>query len=236
MEKKSKRNTTKKVAARIKEAPESAKEAVSLEIPVYDMAGKQVGTFAMNKEVFTGKVNKKVLYQAILMYNANRRAGTASTKTRGEVSGGGKKPFKQKGTGRARAGSIRSPLWPGGGIVFGPHPRDFHYDIPKKIKRLAFIESLNAKLAAKRLMGIDSVELTQPKTKLFQAILNALKLTGKNLFVMDEINDVIKKASRNIPNLSVKNYRDVNTVDVLTSDTMVISRAALEKLPERLKV
>jgi len=240
MEKKSIRKkragVIKKARAKVKAAPaEAGKGPTDLAIPIFDMKGKQVETFTLDKNIFNGKVNKKVLYHALLMYNANKRAGTASTKTRGDVSGGGKKPFRQKGTGRARAGSIRSPLWPGGGIVFGPHPRDFHYDIPKKVKRLAFISSLNAKLSEQKLLGITSVELKEPKTKLFQAMMDALKLTGRSLFVVDVVNEPIKRASRNIQNLAVRNYKDFNTLDVLTSDTVVMSRAALEKLPERLK-
>jgi large subunit ribosomal protein L4 len=241
MEKKSVRKArtapVKKALARISKAPASkdVKTVLDLAVPVFDMNGKEVEKFQLDKELFTGKVNKKVLYQAILMYNANQRAGTASTKTRGDVSGGGKKPFRQKGTGRARAGSTRSPLWPGGGIVFGPHPRDFHYDLPRKIKRLALLSCLNAKLAESKMLGISAVDLKEPKTKRFQAILDALKLNGRSLFVLDGINENIKRASRNIPNVFVKTYKDFGTMDVLRCDTVVLSKTALQKLPERFK-
>lgn len=204
-------------------------------IPVFNLKGKEVEKFELNKELFTGEVNKDVLYQFVRMYNANQRRGTASTKTRGEVSGGGKKPWRQKGTGRARAGSSRSPLWRGGGKVFGPHPRDFHYDIPKKIKKLALLSSLNSKISDEKLIGIESVILSQPKTKEFQAIIDALKLEGRSLFVLDSVDENIKRASRNIQGVILKNYKDFNPVDVLKSNTVIMSKAALEKIPERFK-
>jgi large subunit ribosomal protein L4 len=202
-------------------------------IPLYDAKGKEVGKFDLSKDLFTGEVNTAILYQVMNMYNANQRRGTASTKTRANVSGGGKKPFRQKGTGRARAGSTRSPLWRGGGKVFGPHPRDFHYMLPKKILRLALLSSLNSKLSESKMIGIDSMDINEPKTKKFADIMGALKLKGKSLFVLENIDANIKKASRNIQHVEVKNYKDFNTMDVLRSDTVVLSKSALEKLPER---
>jgi large subunit ribosomal protein L4 len=205
-------------------------------VPIFNSKGKEVGKFELDKELFTGEVNKGALYQFVRMYNANQRRGTASTKTRGDVSGGGKKPFRQKGTGRARAGSTRSPLWRGGGKVFGPHPRDFHYDIPKKIKKVALLASLNSKVVDEKLIGIDTIELAEPKTKQFQAIVNALKLEGRSLFVLDAIDEKVKRASRNIADVTLKNYKDFNPVDVIHCNTLVMSKVALEKIPERLKV
>ncbi len=217
-----------------KKEKKTAEKKISA-VPIYNCKGKEVGSFELDKELFTGEVNKGAIYQFVLMYNANQRRGTASTKTRSDVSGGGKKPWRQKGTGRARAGSNRSPLWRGGGKVFGPHPRDFHYDIPKKIKKLAFLSSLNSKVLDEKLIGIESVDMAEPKTKQFQAILDALKLKGKSLFVLEAIDDKVKRASRNIQKVSLKNYKDFNTMDVLSCDTLVMSKAALEKIPERLK-
>ena len=211
----------------------TSKEEQEFSVPIYNSSGKEVGKFSFDKKIFNGKVNEAVLYQAVLMYNANKRQGNASTKTRGDVSGGGKKPWRQKGTGRARAGSTRSPLWRGGGTVFGPHTRDFHYDIPKKIKRLAFLSSLNSKLNEKRVLGIDAISLKEPKTKLFKAVIKALKLEGKNLFVMDTVDENIMRASRNLKEAFVKNYKDFSTMDVLNCDNLVIFKTALEKLPER---
>jgi len=204
-------------------------------LSIYDSNGKIVGKFELDKELFTGVVNKGVIYQFLMMYNANQRQGTASTKTRADVSGGGKKPFKQKGTGRARAGSTRSPLWRHGGIVFGPHPRDYHYDIPKKVKKLALISSLNSKIAEDKWIGIESIDLPEIKTKHFQAIVDALKLNGKSLFVLEAQDEKVKRAARNIKNIFIKNYRDFNTKDVMACETVIMSKAALEKLPERLK-
>ena len=204
-------------------------------ISIFNSRGKEVEKYALDKNIFTGEVNKKVLYQALLMYNANSRNGTASTKTRSDVSGGGKKPWRQKGTGRARAGSIRSPLWRGGGIIFGPHPRNFHYDLPKKIKTRAFTSSLNSKYIEDRMIGIDSLDIDEPKTKKFKAILDALKLKGKSLFVLDNIDEKVKISSKNLDEVVLKNYKDFNTLDVLKCDNIVFLKAALEKLSERLK-
>ena len=169
------------------------------------------------------------------MYNAAKRQGNASTKTRGDVSGGGKKPFRQKGTGRARAGSTRSPLWRHGGSIFGPHPRFYRYDIPKKLKRLAFLSSLNSKINENKMIGIAEVKVAEPKTKAFMAIVGALKLNGKSLFVVEGIDANVERASRNLAEVDVKNYKDFNTMDVLGCDNLVVSRAALAKLPERFK-
>jgi large subunit ribosomal protein L4 len=204
-------------------------------IPVFNAEGQEVEKFSFNKKVFTGVVNKGVLYQAVRMYNANRRQGNASTKTRGDVSGGGKKPWRQKGTGRARAGSTRSPLWRHGGVVFGPHPRDYHYSVPKKVKRLALLSSINSKLNESRVIGMDAVKVNEPKTKMFRAILDALKLKGSSLFVVETVDMNTIRASRNLGGVSIKNFKDINTMDILNSDNVVMSRAALEKLPERFK-
>ncbi|MBI4974764.1 MAG: 50S ribosomal protein L4 [Candidatus Omnitrophica bacterium] len=211
------------------------KKPKAASIPIFNAKGKEVERYELNKDLFTGEVDKKVLYQVTLMYNANQRRGTASTKTRSDVSGGGKKPWRQKGTGRARAGSTRSPLWRGGGKVFGPHPRDFHYDLPKKIKRLALLSSLNSKLIEERLLGIDAIAIDEPKTKKFKSIMDALKLKGNSLFILDEIDGKIRRASRNLQETLVRNYKDFNTMDVLAHDNVVMTKAALEKLPERFK-
>jgi len=237
METKKKRRSQKPGIKKSKTETKKAKDPSPKEfsIPIYNAAGKEVGKFVFNKKLFTGRVNEKVLYQAVLMYNANQRQGNASTKTRGDVSGGGKKPWRQKGTGRARAGSIRSPLWRGGGVVFGPHPRDFHYEIPKHVKRLAFLSSINSKLNENKVIGIDAVNIKEPKTKNFKSILEALKLKGKSLFVLDNVDENIKRSSGNLEEVLVKNYKDFNTMDVLNCENVVMSKASLERLPERFK-
>ncbi|MFA6142407.1 MAG: 50S ribosomal protein L4 [Candidatus Omnitrophota bacterium] len=228
----------KKIETRVKKASTVKAKAdgdKGFSVSIYNSKGKEVEKFDLSKEIFTGEVNKAVLYQAILMYNANQRQGNASTKTRGDVSGGGKKPFRQKGTGRARAGSTRSPLWRHGGTVFGPHTRDYSYSLPRKIRRLAFLSSLNSKLNEEKVMGLDTIELAVPKTKNFKAIMSALKLVGSTLFVTDVIDHNVLRASRNLREVSVKNYKDINTIDVLKHDNLVMSKTALEKLSERFK-
>jgi len=219
-------------ASKIKSAEAKDKE---FSIPIYNCSGKEIDSFKLDQKLFTGKVNKGLLYQAIIMYNANLRQGNASTKTRGDVSGGGKKPWRQKGTGRARAGSTRSPLWRHGGSIFGPHPRDYHYEIPRAMRRQAFLSILNSKLNENKIIGIDAVVMDEPKTKKFKAILKALKLKGKSLFVLDKIDEKVRRSSNNLEEVSVKNYKDFNTMDVLKCDTLVISKGSLEKLPERVK-
>ena len=210
-------------------------EALSTTLPVYNSKGKEVETVELSKGIFSGIINKAVVYQAVRSYNANQRQGTASTKTISEVSGGGKKPWAQKGTGRARAGSTRSPLWRGGGVIFGPHPRDYHYDIPKKMKTLALMSGLNSKWMENSLIVIDALTVDEPKTKVFKKIMDALKLKGKTLFIVDMIDDKVARASRNLSEVRLKNYKDFCTVDLLSNDKVVMSKAALKKLPERLK-
>lgn len=222
------KKATKKTAVK-----KAAKAEFSSSIPVFDQKGKEVEKFQLDKELFDGKVNKAVLYQAVVMYNACARQGNHSTKTRGDVSGGGKKPFRQKGTGRARAGSTRSPLWRHGGSVFGPHTREYRYDIPKKLKRLALLSSINSKLAESRMIGISEIVLKEAKTKNFRLVTDALKLAGKSLFVMDAVDENVMRASRNMQEVSIMNIKDFNTMDVMRCDNLVISRSALEKLPGR---
>jgi large subunit ribosomal protein L4 len=232
MDKKEAKKTVKAPGAATKTKPPVATGA---NVPVFDLKGKEVERFQLDKELFTGKVNKGALYQAVLMYNAAKRQGNASTKTRGDVSGGGKKPFKQKGTGQARAGSTRSPLWRHGGSIFGPHPRLYRYDIPKKLKRLAFLSSINSKLNENKLIGLSDVKVAEPKTKAFNAILEALKLSGKSLFVVERMDVNVQRASRNLGKVQVLNYKDFNTMDVLGCDNLVVSKVALQKLHERFR-
>jgi large subunit ribosomal protein L4 len=235
--KKKRAKTGKKTArSREKAAPKKAVAEKPSEstIPLYDSRGREIGRFELKKELFDGAVNRDILYQVMTMYCANQRQGTASTKTRSDVSGGGRKPWRQKGTGRARAGSSRSPLWRGGGVVFGPHPRDFHYDLPRKVKARGLLSGLNSKLNDGRFFGIDAIEIDEPKTKRFRAVLEALMLKGKSLFILaDDMNEKILRASRNLQEVAIKNIGNFNTADVLRCDNLVMSRAALEKLPER---
>jgi large subunit ribosomal protein L4 len=204
-------------------------------LTVHDSKGKEKGSLELPDDIFGAKVNKAVIHQAVVMYQANQRQGNASTKTRGEVSGGGKKPWRQKGTGRARAGSTRSPLWHKGGVVFGPHPRDFGYEVPQKIRVAALRESLNAKFQANQLLCVEDIELSAAKTKEFAQILKAFKLKGRILAILDGSKDDVTRASRNIEFLKLSRASDVNAYDILKNKTVFATKNAIENLLKRIK-
>jgi len=203
-------------------------------IPLFDSKGKNVESIDLNKEVFNGKSNKSLLYQAVLMYRANMRRGTASTKTRGDVSGAGKKPWRQKGTGRARVGSIRNPIWRGGGIIFGPHPRDFRYSLPKKLKKAAFISSVNAKLKTGEIAALEDLSINEPKTKKIWTLLKGLKMDNKKvLLLVAKIDNNLKLSTRNIKKLTLKKIEEATAMDVLSSDNVVMTREAAHLLDKK---
>ena len=205
-------------------------------LPVLDMGGKVLEEMELDSHVFDGEVRKKTLYQAIVGYRANKRMGLAATKTRGEVSGGGKKPWKQKGTGRARHGSIRSPLWRHGGVVFGPHPRDFSYTMPQSIRSEALRSSLNAKIKSGDLLLVEKVHVMHPKTKEFVGFLDSLKISGGTvLCVIDAISENIKRSTKNIPGLKIMDSGSLNAFEVLNSKKILMSRDSLKNLTKRLK-
>ncbi len=206
-----------------------------LKLSVINKDGKEVDTIDLPKEIFGVRVNTDILHQAMVMHQASLRQGNASTKERGAVSGGGKKPWRQKGTGRARAGSSRSPLWAGGGVVFGPHPRDFGYTIPKKIKRAALRESLNAKFQNKNLICLEEFKDKLGKTKDFAQILTTLKLQGKILALLDGCDDSVMLVSRNIPRFEMLRCDDVNAYDVLRNKNLLLTKTSLNKILERVK-
>jgi large subunit ribosomal protein L4 len=190
----------------------------------------------LDPHVFDGHVNKVVLYQAITAYRANLRRGLASTKTRGEVSGGGKKPWKQKGTGRARVGSIRSPLWRHGGVVWGPHPRDFSQALPKAIKNEALRSSLNAKIAAEQVTLVEKFHVLNPKTKEFAKTLAAFKLGDVSILcVIDAVTENIKRSTGNIPNLEIVDPASLNALEVVNVKKILMSRDSLKIITKRLK-
>lgn len=210
-------------------------EKINSRLSVYDLEGKVVDNILLDKELFDGKVNKVLLYEAKKMYETNGRRGTASTKTRGDVSGGGIKPWRQKGTGRARVGSTRNPLWRHGGSVFGPHPREFGYSIPKKAARKALLSGLNARLLEQMIKAVVKIQLSEPKAKISRGILNNLKVDGKTLVVVDMISDNVKLSFRNLQGVRLMEGRNLNARDVLLHDHIVIEKEAFEKLIERLK-
>ena len=216
------------------------KEIINSEAPVvdvYSLSGKKVDKFKLDPDIFSAKVNKPLLHEIIQMYMANKRQGNASTKTKGLVRGGGKKPWRQKGTGRARSGSIRSPLWRHGGTIFGPLPRDFGYDMPKKTKRIALISSLSAKLKDNEIMVLEKdPELKEPKTSEIAKLLVSLKAYGDRvLFLYQGINENTIKSCRNIENVTVKRSVDFNTYDVLSNSKILFSKETHDAIVKRLK-
>ncbi len=211
-------------------------------LPIYNSEGKEVDTMKLNTAVFDGSQNLDCLHQAILGFKANQRKGLASTKTRGEVSGGGKKPWKQKGTGRARVGSNRSPLWRHGGVVFGPHPRDFSYEIPQKIKAQALKTSLNVKLNENNFMILDEFKIGEPKTKQAVGVFSNLKLfsakdkkSKKVLFLTHKLDAQLKRTLKNISFLTVDLASDCHAYEVMNNKKILITKAGLAMLTERLK-
>ena len=202
---------------------------------VFNIKGKEADHIDLPEEIFGKEINSAVMHQAVVMYQASLRQGTLSTKGRAEISGGGKKPFKQKGTGRARAGSSRSPLWHGGGIIFGPKPRDFGYSVSRQIRRVALRESLNSKFQSKDLHCIDEIKQPLTKTKEFAQILKAFKLRGKILGVFDGCDESVERVSRNIPMLNIMRSQDVNAYDILRNRKLLLTKKALENLIDRIK-
>ena len=203
-------------------------------VPVYNMEGEQIGELALRDDVFAVPVNPGLLHQAVLMHLANRRQGTHSTKTRGEVSGGGRKPWRQKGTGRARHGSIRSPLWRHGGVVFGPKPREYGWTMPQKQRRLALKQALSSKVGDGELVVVDHLSLAEPKTRVMAAVLRKLKAERKPLIVMAEKDEKVILAARNIPGVQLLPPDALSVYSVLNSGKLVVTRDAVKRLEEAL--
>ncbi len=201
-------------------------------VKVHNMKGEEVGQMELSDAVFGVEVNDHVLHLAVTKQLAAQRLGTHDTKNRSEVRGGGRKPWKQKGTGRARAGSRRSPIWVGGGIAFGPTPRKYSFDLPRKVRRLALRSALTAKLRAGEIVVLDRFEFAEPKTKLMVETLSNLKINGNALVVMPEINETIAKSGRNIPGVLVIEAKSVNVYDILNSGKLIMTQAAVEKVQE----
>jgi len=198
----------------------------------FNAAGEPAETFELPQDFFDGVVNQPVLHQVVKAYLANQRQGTASTKTRGEVSGGKRKPWRQKGTGRARQGSIRAPHWRGGGVVFGPSPRSYNQDVPRKVKALARRSAFNSKAIGEQLAVIERFELEAPKTKLAAELIGRMALNGKKyLLLTDGSNDTLVRSARNLPNVRVLPFRQASAYDVLSAGVLVIEEAALKAQP-----
>ena len=207
-------------------------------LPIYNTEGKEIDRIKLDTTIFDGTINTAAVYQVVTAYRANQRKGLASTKTRGEVSGGGRKPWKQKGTGRARVGSIRSPLWRHGGVIFGPHPRDFSYTIPKKIKVLALKSVLCAKLKENNFIVLDNLKIEKPKTKEVIKVFYNLKIDPRKikvLLLLDKVDNNLKLALRNINFLNFNLAKDTNTYEVLAAHKLIITKEGLKELTDRIK-
>jgi large subunit ribosomal protein L4 len=202
-------------------------------VAVYNIAGTEIGEIELNEEVFGVDVNEAVMHQALVMQQASERLGTASTKTRGLVRGGGRKPWRQKGTGRARSGSRRSPVWVGGGTVFGPQPRSYAFSMPRKARRLAIKSALSAKVQAGELVVMDDISFTEPKTKNVLTMLDNLKVgDDKALIITAEENENVYKSSRNIPGIKNITSHGLNVFDLLHHDKVLITKEAVSKIEE----
>ncbi len=187
----------------------------------------------LKEEIFGAKVRPHLLHQTVVMQLNNLRAGTASTKTKGFVRGGGKKPWRQKGTGRARAGSIRSPLWVGGGTIFGPQPRDYSYRLPKKARKQALLSALSAKNRDGKIIVLDKWELAEPKTKLMRKILDDLKVTSV-LIVLAQSDERVERSARNLPAVKVLRVEGLNVYDLLRHEHLILTEGSLRLIEERL--
>ena len=203
-----------------------------MQTKVFDMAGKQVGEIELSDAIFGIEPNEAVVHDVVKNHLANCRQGTQSALTRAEVSGGGIKPWRQKGTGRARQGSIRAPQWYHGGIVFAPKPRDYSYTLNKKVKRLALKSVLSAKASEENVVVIDEIKMDSIKTKTFKTFLNAVGVTGKALVVTAENDAIVVKSAANIPGILVTFANLINVYDILNAQKLVVDKAALAKIEE----
>lgn len=202
-------------------------------VALYNMSGQQTGEIELNDWVFGCEVNAAVLHQAVTMQLNNQRQGNAATKTRGFVRGGGKKPWKQKGTGRARAGTIRSPLWVGGGTVFGPHPRKYTISMPRKVRRLALRSALTSKVNAGELLVLEDLSFAEIKTKNMVNFLEGFQATtGKSLVVTAEKNDAVEKSAGNIPGVTTITSLGINVYDLLNHRRVFVTKDAIAKIEE----
>ncbi|MBO1515359.1 50S ribosomal protein L4 [Metabacillus bambusae] len=201
-------------------------------VALLNQTGSNVGEIELNDSVFGIEPNQHVLFEAVIMQRASLRQGTHKVKNRSEVAGGGRKPWRQKGTGRARQGSIRSPQWRGGGVVFGPTPRSYSYKLPKKVRRLAIKSALSSKVIDNSIVVLEDLALNAPKTKEMAAVLKGLSVERKALIVTADNNENVALSARNIPNVTVVTANGVNVLDVLNHDKLIMTKAAVQKVEE----
>ncbi|MEA4848321.1 MAG: 50S ribosomal protein L4 [Clostridiaceae bacterium] len=201
-------------------------------VALYNISGKQVGEIELNEDIFGANVNVEAMHQVVKMYLANQRQGTQSALTRAEVRGGGIKPWRQKGTGRARHGSIRSPQWKKGGIVFAPKPRSYRYNVPKKIKRIAMKSALSSKVNENSIVVLEELNFDAPKTKQVVGLLENLKVDSKTLIVLADNNENVVKSARNIEGVKATFVNTLNVYDILKYDKFIITKDAVKKVEE----
>ncbi|HEO8421674.1 50S ribosomal protein L4 [Niallia sp. FSL W8-0635] len=201
-------------------------------VALFNQDGTQAGDIELNESVFGIEPNKHVLFEAVVMQRASLRQGTHKTKIRSEVAGGGRKPWRQKGTGRARQGSIRSPQWRGGGTVFGPVPRSYSYKLPKKVRRLAIKSALSTKVLEENILVLQNLAFDAPKTKDFKAVLGNLSVEKKALIVTADLDENVALSARNIPGVTVVTATGITVLDVLNHDKLIMTKAAVEKVEE----
>jgi len=202
---------------------------------VFNIEKKKVAEVDLNDAVFGAEVNEAVIYDVVKMQLASKRSGTSSTKTRSDVSGGGKKPWRQKGTGRARSGTSRSPIWRGGGIVFGPHPRDYSYSIPKKVRKKALISALSMKFKENKMVILKDFPMEKISTRVFKNVVDLFSLK-KALFVLDDNNEVLLKSSRNIKNVKMIRSEGINVYDILNHEHLILLEPSVKKIEGALLV
>ena len=203
-----------------------------LKVKVYNQEGAEVKDLELNEAVFGIEPNNQAIFDMVLLQRASLRQGTHKVKNRTEVSGGGKKPWRQKGTGRARQGSIRAPQWRGGGVVFGPTPRSYKFKINRKVGRLALRSALSTKIIDNEFMALDTIKFDAPKTKEMVKVLSNLEASAKTLIVMDEIDETVARSANNIPGVKLLDARRVNVYDVLNSNKLIMTEAAIKSVEE----
>ncbi|NLJ86247.1 MAG: 50S ribosomal protein L4 [Firmicutes bacterium] len=201
-------------------------------VAVYDMQGQSVGELELSDKVFAATINESLMHQAVVMYLANQRRGTAATKTRAAVRGGGRKPWRQKGTGRARHGSIRSPIWVGGGVAFGPQPRNYRLSMPKKARRQALRSALSSKVASGELIVLDDLQFNEPKTRNMMGVLRNLEVEGKALVVTGDGARNVYLSARNIPGVTTSRAIDLNVYGVLNNNRLIMTKEAVKAIEE----
>lgn len=207
-------------------------ERKTISVKVFNKAGEEVGKVSLDAHVFNVEPHAQAMFDAVQVYQANSRQATAKTKVRHEVSGGGKKPWRQKGTGRARQGSIRAPQWRGGGVVFGPTPRSYKFKLNRKVRRLALKSALSTKIIDNEFMALEAIKFDAPKTKEMVKVLANLDAPTKTLIVVDEIDENVARSANNIPGVKLLDARRVNVYDILNSDKLIMTEAAIKSVEE----